>query len=544
MERARLWLVAAAVLGMGSKSTGLTCLEHPQNVTINVINANITLKWDWDNPCGLNVTFSVQYHSHSAIWAAVPQCQNIIVTECDLSSTIQDYLASYNVTVRVNTLKNHSPYAFLEFTPNLAAQVGPPGVWFERINGDVKINILHPEGDQIKMWMLYILTYQLTIWKNATRSKEKTQSIFPGEIIYDLEPETTYCLKVKAHIDDHFSIYSPMHCIQTSKVWIGLPRPKNLQIYSLNMKHLLYWDNLYNENVSFIVQLLPYQARHSLDISKDWKNVSECENIRTTFCDLSFIGSNGIYYLRVQAVDSHNKSPWSKTLEFNPIEQNKMGPPTVSLSASEDSINVFIAPPEESENSPMSDTYKLTYNVWYWTSSMEKELRRKPLQFIISNLISSTLYCLKVQAFSETFNKSSAFSNETCIKTAKGEFSHLTPLISFAVVFCIICFIAAICYAWRNINYAFFPKCKPPMVIESIGEKDLNRLYFPVAEEQTDKCMVINSSVAFPCKVNLDDVKFDKELEQISQDSGNYFIDDITISGDNESHQSSELITV
>ncbi|XP_070800443.1 interferon alpha/beta receptor 1 isoform X1 [Pituophis catenifer annectens] len=526
---------------------GLTCLEHPQNVTINVINANIILKWDWDNPCGLNVTFSVQYHRHSAIWAALPQCQNIIVTECDLSSAIQDYLVSYNVTIRVNTLKNHSPYAFLEFTPYLEAQVGPPGVWFEPIYGGVKINILHPEGDQQKMWMLDTLKYQLTIWKNATHSKEKTRSIFPGEIIYDLEPETTYCLKVKAHMDDHFSIYSPMHCIQTSKVWIGLPRLENLRIHSLNMKHLLYWDNLYNGNVSFIVQLLPgYKAHHSLDISKDWKNVSECENIQTTFCDLSsFIGSNGIYYLRVQAVHSHNKSPWSKILEFKPIEQNKMGPPNVSVNASEDSINVFIASPGESENRPMSDTYELTYNVWYSTSSITKELRRKPSQFIISDLISSTLYCLKVQAFSEVYNISSAFSNETCIKTAKGESSHFIPLIISGAVLCIISFIVALYYAWRNINYAFFPKCKPPMVIdiESTGENDLNRLYFPVAKEQTDKCMVINSSVALPCKINLDDVRVDKELEQISQDSGNYFIDNI-ISGDNESHQSSELITV
>lgn len=48
-----------------------------------------------------------------------------------------------------------------------------------------------------------------------------------------------------------------------------------------------------------------------------------------------------------------------------------MGPPNVSVNASEDSINVFIASPGESENSPMSDTYELTYNVWYWSSSIK-----------------------------------------------------------------------------------------------------------------------------------------------------------------------------
>ncbi|XP_070606454.1 interferon alpha/beta receptor 1 [Erythrolamprus reginae] len=548
-EGARLWLVVAAVVGMGSKSTCLTCLERPQNVNISVINANIVLKWDWDNPCDLNVTFSVQKNSsnsrHSAIWAAIPQCQNIIVRECNLSSTIQDYLASYNVTVRVNTLKNHSPDASLEFIPVMNAKVGPPRISFEFIYGDVKINIIHPEGDQLKMWQQDTLKYQLTIWKKATHSKEK--SVFPGEILSDLEPETIYCFKVRALVDGHDSLYSPMHCIETSKVWRGLPRIENLQIHSLNMKHLLYWDNLYDGNVSFIVQLLPgYKARHSLDISKDWKNASECENIQATFCDLSSsIGSNGIYYLRVQAIHHQNKSPWSKTLEFKPNEQSKMGPPTVSVNASMNSINVFITSPGKSENNPMSDIYELTYNVWYSTSSTEKELRRKPSEFIIPNLLSSTEYCLKVQAFSETYNKSSAFSNETCIKTANGKSSDSIRLISYCVVpMIIICFIIAICYARKKINYAFFPKCKPPKFIESIGEKDLNRLYFPNAEEQTDKCVVINSSFTPPCKVNLDDVRFDKELEQISQDSGNYFIDDCIISGYNESHQSSELITV
>lgn len=80
--------------------------------------------------------------------------------------------------------------------------------------------------------------------------------------------------------------------------------------------------------------------------------------------------------------------------------------------------------------------------------------------------------------------------------------------------------------------------------LQGVGERDLNRFYLPIAEEQTDKCMVINSNVAPPSKVNLDDFKFDKELEQISQDSGNYFIDDIIMSGDNESNQSSELKAV
>lgn len=49
--------------------------------------------------------------------------------------------------------------------------MGPPGVWFESIYGDVKINILHPEADKKEMWQLDMIKYQLTIWKNATHYK-------------------------------------------------------------------------------------------------------------------------------------------------------------------------------------------------------------------------------------------------------------------------------------------------------------------------------------------------------------------------------------
>lgn len=68
---------------------------------------------------------------------------------------------------------------------------------------------------------------------------------------------------------------------------------------------------------------------------------------------------------------------------------------------------------------------------------LQKELRCKPSQFIISNLTSSTLYCLKVQAYSEMYKKTSAFSNVTCIKTAKGmltfDLKYLISLLAFLV---------------------------------------------------------------------------------------------------------------
>lgn len=56
----------------------------------------------------------------------------------------------------------------------------------------------------------------------------------------------------------------------------------------------------------------------------------------------------------------------------------------------------------------------------YFVVVVQKKLENKSSQFIIPDLSSSTLYCLKVQAFAPAYNKSSEFSSETCTKTAKG----------------------------------------------------------------------------------------------------------------------------
>lgn len=48
----------------------------------------------------------------------------------------------------------------------------------------------------------------------------------------------------------------------------------------------------------------------------------------------------------------------------------------------------------------------------------------------VSDLAPSTLYCVKVQAFSEAYNKSSDFSREECIGTAGGRMNLrlVTPI--------------------------------------------------------------------------------------------------------------------
>ncbi|CAI5772626.1 alpha beta receptor 1 [Podarcis lilfordi] len=544
MKAARALLVAVATLGVAPFCTGLTCLEPPQNVTVFIVDTNITLKWLWNNSCGLNGTFSVQYQSESdseesnaESWSLIPECQAVRITECDLSSAITDYFQLYNVSVRADTGEEHSSWAYLVFSPYTEAQVGPPRVQLESIyGGDVKIIIFSPEANQQrKMWDLS-LSYKLTIWKNSSYPQEKIQDIFPGQTIQDLEPETAYCMKAKVHMVDHNSFNSPDICIQTPKAWAGLPRPEKLQVHALNTNFVLHWDNMYNGNVSFIVQFLNgFEAQTSHDISKNWRSVSGCEHVTTKYCDLSrSVNFIGIYYLQVQAVNSHSKSPWSKMLKFEPIEDTKLGPPSVKINASENSLNIFITSPGESEKNLMSKHYKkLIYQGWYWADSSpqdKKKLENKSSQFIIPDLSSSTLYCLKVQAFAPAYNKSSEFSSETCTKTAKGK--SLYPVIfkvfgiTLGVIVSIVVLVGVVYYIRKQIKYAFFPSCHPPLIIENIEGKDLRSSYLLTSEEPTENCVVIADSSILN-EVDLTDFKDQKELEEISQDSGNYSNDDV-----------------
>lgn len=49
------------------------------------------------------------------------------------------------------------------------AKIGPPGLQVESEDGNVKINILHPEANQArKMWDMDNLSYKLAIWKNSS----------------------------------------------------------------------------------------------------------------------------------------------------------------------------------------------------------------------------------------------------------------------------------------------------------------------------------------------------------------------------------------
>uniref|UniRef100_A0ACB8FHK8 Uncharacterized protein n=1 Tax=Sphaerodactylus townsendi TaxID=933632 RepID=A0ACB8FHK8_9SAUR len=488
-----------------------------------------------------------EYEENLENWTVIPGCQNIISTECDLSLLKLNYLNYCNVSVRVEAGKENSPWASLKFCPYLTAQIGPPGVLLESVDGNVNIKIIHPEADQSKqMWKHDALTYKLAIWKNSSKPEKKYQDVFSGQNLHDLHPDTTYCLAVKAFLEYHEALWSSTYCTKTPKALDGLAPPTNLRVHALNMKCILYWDNLYSGSVSFTVQwIFAFKREYFQDYSKDWITVPGCENITTTHCDFSSsISFSGIFYLHARAMNSHFKSPWSKELSFEPSIENEIGPPSIKVNASEDSLRIFIVAPGELENNSMSK-YPLIYHINYWNNSSyakdKVEEQSKSASFIISNLSPSTVYCLEVQAL--CLSKSSNFSNVTCIETASGKSSTLvTWMVPIGVAAAVAFLLFTLWYTWKKIRYAFFPSCKLPSVIEKTGERDPSSSCLIPSEVSTEKCiLVIKNSI--PLEIDQINCKDQRQSERNCRDSGNYSNDD-EISGNKESHEIKETAAV
>lgn len=47
--------------------------------------------------------------------------------------------------------------------------------------------------------------------------QKKYQDVFSGQNLFDLQPDTTYCLEVKACLENRKAFWSPEYCIKTPK---------------------------------------------------------------------------------------------------------------------------------------------------------------------------------------------------------------------------------------------------------------------------------------------------------------------------------------
>ncbi|KFV97500.1 Interferon alpha/beta receptor 1, partial [Fulmarus glacialis] len=528
---------------------GQTNLKSPQDIQVYVVNTNFTLRWNYTGN-DTNVTFSAEYRrfedfeTNETEWKELPGCQNVTCTECDFSSAITEYYDTHHVRIRAERREEVSPWSSIfEMIPYFIAQIGPPGIELQSINGVIKIKVSPPEANQVrKMWIDHLrFKYNLVIWEHSSNAKFRNRSVFPTDKIDDLAPDTTYCLKVQATLPLELQegLFSPIRCIKTTRKVNDLLCATNVSVLALNMKFHLHWNNQYKQHVSYNVQyLIGYLKKLHDDYSVKWLNVPGCENITDTQCNFSSIitTTSGFYYLRVQAMSEYNKSCLSNEVKVDPLITNEIGPPGVKVDISDVLLHIQISPPGGSESEVMRDHYDLSYRVLYWknSSNNEEEIKMKVIKQTIgtvSDLTPSTLYCVKVQAFSEVYNKSSCYSREECIKTPGDKILPLIILATFVTALIAVLLVAmplvfALYQAYNKIKYVFFPSCQPPSNIEGFGGQLFRSPYLSTTEEPIENCSIIGTVTTEV--VNQIDFKDYKYSKQSSRDSGNYSNDDDT----------------
>ncbi|XP_074010104.1 interferon alpha/beta receptor 1 [Numenius arquata] len=554
-------LLSCLLVALPLRCTGQTNLKSPQDIQVYVVNTNFTLRWKYTGN-DTDVTFSAEYRWFEDFkvdgteWKELPGCQNDTRMECDFSSAITEYYDKHHLRIRTERRQEVSPWSSIfEMTPYDIAQIGPPGIELQSINGVIKIKVSPPEANQVqKMWIDDLsFKYNLVIWENSSNAELRNQSIFPTDKIDDLAPDTTYCLKVRAThpLESKEGLFSPIHCIKTTRKVNVLFCATNVSILALNMKFQLHWDNRYKQHVSYNVQYLSgYLKKLYDDHTMKWLNVPGCENITDTQCNLSSAITTvfGTFYFRVQAMNEYNKSCLSNEVKVIPLVTNEIGPPGVKVDISDDVLlHIQIYPPGGSTSEVMMKNYDLSYRILYWknSSNNEEEIKTKEIKQtigMISDLTPSTLYCVKVQAFSKAYNKSSHFSKEECIKTPGGKILPLIILATFVTAVVAVLLVAAPLFfvlyqAYNKIKYVFFPSCQPPLNIEGFGEQLFNSPYRSTAEEPIENCSIIETIITED--LNQIDFKDYKHSKQSSRDSGNYSNDDDT-SGSKASEETLE----
>ncbi|NWH74675.1 INAR1 protein, partial [Piaya cayana] len=473
-------------------------------------------------------------------WKELCGCQKVTRTECDFSSAITKYDDIHHLRIRTERREEVSPWSSIfEMIPYFIAQIGPPGIELQSTNGVIKIKISSPEANQDqKMWINDLnFNYNLIIWENSSNAELRSQRIFPVQIIDDLAPDTTYCLKVQAIIPpESQGLFSPIHCIKTTHKAVNDPLcATNLSIFALNMEFHLHWNNKYKQHISYNVQyLFAYLKSLYDDHSMKWRNVLGCENLTDTHCNFSSVITtvSGIY-LRVQAMGEYNKSCLSKEIKVDPLITNEIGPPGIKLDISDALLHIQISPPGGSRRDVMRQHYYLAYRILYWknSSSDAEGIQVKETKQTIGtvpNLTSSTLYCVKVQVFSKAYNKSSPFSKEECIKTPGDKILPLIVLATFVTALVVVLLVAALLsfalyQVYNKIKYVFFPSCRPPLNIEGFGEQVFISPYLSATEEQIENCFIIETTITEANQIDFKDYKHSK---QSSRDSGNYSNED------------------
>ncbi|XP_043911375.1 interferon alpha/beta receptor 1-like [Protopterus annectens] len=135
---------------------------------------------------------------HMLSWQAVPGCEHVMVTKCNLPVEIFDYFKEYSIRVKADNGSRVSFSESVSFAPLFNSVVDPPPVILTAKSSIIEIFIADPEeGNAKRIWDPLDCFYIVEYWTKNCEQKRQLSSKVPNITLHDLEPKTQYCLRAK-----------------------------------------------------------------------------------------------------------------------------------------------------------------------------------------------------------------------------------------------------------------------------------------------------------------------------------------------------------
>ncbi|XP_066226421.1 interleukin-10 receptor subunit beta [Saccopteryx leptura] len=182
--------------------SALGMVPPPENVRMNSVNFKNILEWESPAFPKGNLTFKAQYLSYRKFQDV---CNSTALTQCDFSS-LSKY-GEYTLRVRAEFAGEHSDWVNITFHPMDDTIIGPPGIKLEALSHALYINFLAPKIEtEHETWTMKSIynswVYNVQYWKNGSDEKNPITCHYESEILQNLEPWTTYCVRVQGFLPD------------------------------------------------------------------------------------------------------------------------------------------------------------------------------------------------------------------------------------------------------------------------------------------------------------------------------------------------------
>ncbi|XP_072596886.1 interferon alpha/beta receptor 2 isoform X3 [Vulpes vulpes] len=182
--------------------SALGLVPPPKNVRMKSVNFKNILQWELPAFPEGTLTFTAQYQSYRKFQDL---CTSTAFTECDFSS-LSKY-GDHTLRVRAEFADEHSDWVNITFCPVDDTMIGPPGMQVEALANSLHLRFLAPKiENEPETWTMRNIynswAYNVQYWKNGSDEKWLTTCQYDFEVLRDLEPWTTYCVRVQGFLPE------------------------------------------------------------------------------------------------------------------------------------------------------------------------------------------------------------------------------------------------------------------------------------------------------------------------------------------------------